>query len=56
MKTTEEMLQAIKDFQNNKVEGVTLMHNDQEAADFCIKLVYEIHIEKKHIFEFNIDK
>ncbi|HDX9589276.1 TPA: hypothetical protein ROX98_002260 [Bacillus pseudomycoides] len=56
MKTTNEMLQAIKDFQNNKVDGVTLMHSDQEAVDFCIKLVYEIYVEQKHNFEPNLDK
>lgn len=56
IKTTEEMLQEIKDFQNSKVEGVTLMHSDEETVDFCIKLVYEIYVEQKHNFEPNIDK
>ena len=36
MKTTEEMLQAIKDFQNNLVPGITLIQDDQEAIDFAL--------------------
>lgn len=56
MKTTEEMLQAIKDFQNNLVPGITLIQDDQEAIDFCIKLTYEIYVKRKHKFEPNIDK
>ncbi|WP_263701853.1 hypothetical protein [Bacillus thuringiensis] len=56
MKTNQEMLQAIKDFQNNKVPGVTLMYDDQEAIDFCIKMAYEIFLEGKHKFEPNINK
>ncbi|AJG60406.1 MULTISPECIES: hypothetical protein [Bacillus] len=56
MKTTEEMLQEIKDFQNNLVPGITLIQDDQEAIDFCIKLTYEIYVKRKHKFEPNIDK
>lgn len=56
MKTNKEMIQAIKEFQNNKVPGITLMHDDQEVIDFCIKMTYEIFVEQKHKFEPNIDK
>ncbi|MGS0465316.1 hypothetical protein [Bacillus pacificus] len=56
MKTNKEMIQAIKNFQNSKVPGVTLMHDDQEVIDFCIKIAYEIYVEEKHKFELNIDK
>lgn len=53
-KTTKEMLQEIKDFQNSKVPGVTLMHSDQETINWCIKLAHEIFIQKKH--KYNLDK
>ncbi|SCN38291.1 Uncharacterized protein BC88300_02602 [Bacillus cytotoxicus] len=56
MKPKEEMVKEIKDFQNNKGLGMTLMHDDQEVIDFCIKMTYEIFVEQKHKFEPNIDK
>ncbi|MEH7464831.1 hypothetical protein V7166_23130 [Bacillus thuringiensis] len=54
MKSREEMLKAIVDFQNRKVDGVTIMHDNEEVLDFCVKLVYEIYVEQKHTFEASL--
>lgn len=53
MKDTNEMLKAIKDFQNEKV-GFNL-YDDEKTVEFCIELVYQIFIEKKHKYEYQPD-
>lgn len=52
MKSREEMLQEIKDFQNEKF-GANLM-DDEATLDFCIKITHEIFIQKKHKYEPNL--
>lgn len=46
---SNQMVKEIKDFQNGKI-GADI-YNDEEIVDWCIKLVHEIFIEKKHKYE-----
>lgn len=40
------MVAQIMDFQNEKLKFGQM--NEQDTVEFCIKMVYEIFIEKKH--------
>ncbi|MEH7463853.1 hypothetical protein V7166_17715 [Bacillus thuringiensis] len=48
MKSRGKMIQELKEFQNAKF-GVEML-NDDDTLDFCVKLIYEIFIEKKHTY------
>lgn len=44
-----KMVKEIKDFQNEKV-GANL-YNDEDIVNWCVELVHEIFIQKKHKYE-----
>lgn len=48
MKSRDEMIQELKEFQNAKL-GVEMLNAD-DTLDFCVKLIYEIFIEQKHTY------
>lgn len=54
MKTNEEMIKEIKEFQNAKV-GYNL-YDDEEIVEWCVKLVHEIFIQKKHTYIPDLDR
>ncbi|BCD26934.1 hypothetical protein BC30090_p407 (plasmid) [Bacillus cereus] len=54
MKSREEMLKEVRDFQNDKY-GFEFM-NEEDTLDFCVKLVHEIFVQKKHKYEPDLRK
>jgi metal-responsive CopG/Arc/MetJ family transcriptional regulator len=44
-----KMIQDIKEFQNANI-GANIT-SDEDIVDFCVKLVHEIFIQKKHKYE-----
>ncbi|MCU5519831.1 CopG family transcriptional regulator [Bacillus cereus] len=47
-----KMIQDIKEFQNANI-GADITSNE-DVVDFCVKLVHEIFIQKKHKYESDL--
>ncbi|WP_448163686.1 hypothetical protein, partial [Bacillus mobilis] len=56
MKTHEEMIKEVMDFQNNKLGFADF--DESKTIEFCVQLVHEIFVQGKHEYtpQFVLDE